>query len=137
MDLEICKKCRYYYRNLLLVEDVCAYYYVHSLGESKRMVKCKDISQDEWGYYPTEKCCSKFAPKPIEKWGHYIPSLTIALGDDKMRNDHFKTVLRSKDEKECEILSTVDINCTDYETFKKVVEAVMPILEKEDIKKCN
>ena len=49
-----------------------------------------------------------------------------------MRNDNFKTILRSHDDIRCRILSTVEIQCDDYGTFKKIVDAVMPILEKED-----
>lgn len=57
------------------------------------------------------------------------------IGDNKMQNSDFKTTLRSYNyKKNCKI-SVVDINCDNFETFKKIVEAVMPILEKEDIKK--
>ena len=57
------------------------------------------------------------------------------IGDDKMQNSDFRTTLRSYDYKKNCTISSVDINCDNFETFKKIVEVVMPILEKEDIKK--
>lgn len=51
---------------------------------------------------------------------------------DKMKNDNFRTILRSQDV-QSHVLSVIEINCQKYETFKKIVDAVMPILEKEDI----
>lgn len=57
------------------------------------------------------------------------------IGDDKMKNSDFTTTLRSHNHKKNCTISSVDIRCDNFETFKKIVEVVMPILEKEDIKK--
>ena len=65
----------------------------------------------------------------------YVQNVDNLLEGDIMQNDDFKTVLRSKDYKKCEILSCIDIRCNNYETFKKIVDVVYPILEKEDVKK--
>lgn len=51
--------------------------------------------------------------------------------------DAYKVVLKSYGEqgisKEDKYLSSVvDIKCKHYDTFKKIVEAVIPILEKEE-----
>ena len=52
-------------------------------------------------------------------------------------DDGYKVVLRSYGEqgisKEDKYLSsTIGINCKNYSTFKAIVDAVMPILEKEE-----
>ena len=52
---------------------------------------------------------------------------------DKMKNDNFRTTLRSQDV-QSNVLSVIEVNCKKYETFKKIIDAVMPILEEEDSK---
>lgn len=51
-------------------------------------------------------------------------------------NDGYKVVLRAYGDTHYyginELSSTVCINCKDYSTFKAIVDAVMPILEKEE-----
>lgn len=52
-------------------------------------------------------------------------------------DDGYKVVLRSYGESTHNIgittlSSTVDITCKHYSTFKAIVDAVMPILEKEE-----
>jgi len=52
-------------------------------------------------------------------------------------DDGYKVVLRSYGEQTHDIgitglSSTVCINCKHYSTFKAIVDAVMPILEKEE-----
>ena len=52
-----------------------------------------------------------------------------------MRNDSCRTTLASYDEKTHNVISGVNIECKNHETFIKIIEAVLPILEAEDIKK--
>ena len=49
-----------------------------------------------------------------------------------MRNDNYVTELNSYNENRCVVVSKVNISCKEYDTFKKIVEAVTPILEAED-----
>ncbi len=51
---------------------------------------------------------------------------------EKMRNDNYVTELNSYNENRCVVVSKVSISCKEYDTFKKIVEAVTPILEAED-----
>ena len=53
-------------------------------------------------------------------------------GVEKMRNDNFVTELNNYNENRRVIVSKVKISCKEYDTFKKIVEAVTPILEAED-----
>lgn len=51
-------------------------------------------------------------------------------------DDGYKVVLRAYGDNQyygtSELSSTVDITCKHYSTFKAIVDAVMPILEKEE-----
>ena len=131
MDIDICSACIHH--RLEGDEHWC--YYPKNSGTITGLVaaKCK-------GIHNCGNFIHKHSNKQIEKWGHYEFSLnpgdlTLLVGSDQMRNDNFETTLRSYDKKKSRVLSVVEINCEDYEVFKKVVEAVMPILEKEDIEK--
>ena len=118
MDIEICKKCTYYCEEFLLNQGLCSYSFFSK--ENGYFEKCEYIKPDGL----------------INGCPNFKINNKIKIGD-KMRNDNFKTELRSYNNKKCRVLSVVTINCEDYETFKQVVEAVMPILEKEDVKECE
>lgn len=129
MDIEKCKECRYYCENLLTEEHICSRNYI----TEGVFEKCKYIVN-----------CPFFKKKkPVyRQWGHYeLPEhlnceydINIKLGDDIMRNDNFETRLTSYNEVKSRVISSVKIDCENFDTFKQIIEAIMPILEKEDVK---
>ena len=144
MDIKLCQQCIYYAHNMLTLEDLCTYEYHFAKNGyiDRHMVRCEDVIDGYYGY----RQCNHFQEKKDERYSTltewrkdgiitYPHHINIKIGDDKMRNDNFVTTLRSYNDKKCNVISTIDIKCEDFETFKKIVEAVMPILKKEDIKK--
>lgn len=122
MDKEICEKCAYYSYNYVTEEDICTYnWYNNTIGY---FVRIKDIEKND-----LINGCQGFRFRE-NKYGHIYKHI-----GDTMRNDDFNTTLRSYDHNKGSVLSKVEIVCENYDVFKQVVEAVMPILEKEDIKK--
>lgn len=55
-----------------------------------------------------------------------------------MRNSNYTVELNTYDEKKCHVVTSVKIDSEYYDTFKKIVDVVQPILIKEDvfIKEC-
>ncbi len=149
MDTMLCYRCKYYMKQLLTEENLCSYNYIYADNSHSFFEKCEDALKHNSRYGSSQ--CNNFEEKQRQnssyKWGHYeIPKINLKtpvliekniIGKDKMKNDNFKTVLRSNNDKECRYLSIVEVNCENYNTFKEIIEALMPILEKEDVKKCD
>lgn len=57
--------------------------------------------------------------------------MIIREGDDLVSDTNYRVVLRSYDET---LKSTVKIDCKNYDIFKEIVDAVSPILNKENKK---
>lgn len=55
----------------------------------------------------------------------------IREGDDLVNDSNYRVVLRSYNET---LKSTVKIDCESYDSFKEIVDAVSPILNKENKK---
>ena len=117
MDIEVCVNCKYHSFNGL------HWCHKHKLDEYFPIL-CRDIHN-----------CSSFTNRYTITWHAFGTNSNYMEEDgDKMKNDSFTTCLRSTS-KHDSILSRVEIKCDRYETFKKIVDAVMPILEKEDEKR--
>lgn len=117
MDVEICASCKYHTYNGL---HWCR---KHKLDEHIPIL-CRDV-----------RGCSSFTHRYAITLSADDVVLNFMEEDgDKMNNDSFETCLRSTSKRDS-ILSRVEIKCDRYETFKKLVDAVMPILEKEDEKR--
>ena len=116
MDIEVCVNCKYHSFNGL--------HWCHKHKDEYIAILCRDI-----------RACSSFTHRYTFDWSADSININYTEKDgDKMNNDSFATCLRSTNRHDS-ILSRVEIKCDRYETFKKIVDAVMPILEKEDEKR--
>lgn len=70
-------------------------------------------------------------PNDADQWFDYLTN----KGGENMRNDKFGVSLRSYDYNKSSVLTDVHITAENFETFKKIVDLLIPILEDEDIKK--
>lgn len=118
----------------------------------RRTLRCKH----EWGHYevninidnycPSDIICKKIKEELMrgndllinseQRIGIWTTSMTYSKKEEKnMENSNFNVSLNSYGKKRQNThycLSSVSINCEHFSTFKSIVEAITPILEKEE-----